>query len=137
MRLQGNTLSQILHSFRYDNLNSHLILQDIYNLLASIQVEELNSKTPTKQLLKELEKTDFNLKYYKDLNTNRLQRLFFTHFKAVAIFKERFNIILIDCIQKTNRFRMLLLNIYALTRNKTTIQVALCFLSREKKGDYK
>jgi hypothetical protein len=42
-----------------------------------------------------------------------------------------------DCTYKTNRFRMPLLNICAVTGNKKTIQIALCFLSGEKEPSYK
>jgi hypothetical protein len=41
-----------------------------------------------------------------------------------------------DCTYKTNRFRMPLLNICAVTGNKKTIQIALCFLSGEKEASY-
>ena len=37
---------------------------------------------------------------------------------------------------KTNQFRMLLLNICAVTGNKKTVQIRLCFLSREKEHNY-
>jgi hypothetical protein len=37
------TLTQILYFLLKDNLNSVFILQDIYNLLASLQIEELDS----------------------------------------------------------------------------------------------
>jgi hypothetical protein len=42
-----------------------------------------------------------------------------------------------DSTYKTNRFRMPLLNICALTGNKKVVQISLCFLSSEKKPDYK
>jgi hypothetical protein len=51
MRSQGITPSQILNSLRCDNPDSHLIPRDIYNLLASLRVEELDGKTPTEWLL--------------------------------------------------------------------------------------
>lgn len=52
MRSQGSTPNQILHSLLCSNPNSHLIPRDIYNLLVSLRVEELDGKTPTEWLLK-------------------------------------------------------------------------------------
>jgi transposase-like protein len=45
-------------------------------------------------------------------------------------------VLLLDCTYKTNRFCMPLLNICAVTGNRKTVQVALCFLSGEKEADY-
>jgi hypothetical protein len=44
--------------------------------------------------------------------------------------------VLIDCTYKTNKFRMPLLNICAVTPNKKMLQISLCFLSSEKEVDY-
>ena len=80
---------------------------------------------------------NFNPKSYKNSETQQLERLFFAHPEAVKIYKEHPDIILMDCTYKTNRFQMPLLNICAVTGNKKTIQVGLCFLSREKEANYK
>jgi hypothetical protein len=68
--------------------------------------------------------------------TNRLERLFFAHPDSIQIYKDHPEVVLLDCTYKTNRFRMPLLNICAVTGNRKTVQVALCFLSGEKEADY-
>ncbi len=73
---------------------------------------------------------------YTNLKTNRLERLFFAHPNVIEIYKKHPKVVLLDCTYKTNRFRMPLLNICAVTGNRKTIQVALCFLSSEKELDY-
>jgi hypothetical protein len=45
MNALGHSPTQILDAIRKSNLESNLILQDIYNLLASMCVEELDGKT--------------------------------------------------------------------------------------------
>jgi hypothetical protein len=114
-----------------------LILKDIYNLLASLRNEELDGKTPVEWLLAKLKEQNYSLKEYVNLKTNCLKSLFFAHLNAVAIYKQYLNIILIDCTYRTNWFRMPLLNIRAVTGNKKTIQIALCFLSSKKIESYK
>ena len=51
MNLENYSPSQILTSLRNANPNSQLILHDIYNLLASLSLEELARKTPIEWLL--------------------------------------------------------------------------------------
>jgi hypothetical protein len=79
---------------------------------------------------------DFSSQEYTNKKTQRLERLFFAHPEATKLLKEHPDILLLDCTYKTNRFCMPLLNICAVTGNRKTVQVALCFLSREKKEDY-
>src|SRR6202011_6032049 len=99
--------------------------------------EELDGKTPVEWLLAKLKEQNYSPKEYVNPKTNRLKRLFFAHLDAVVIYKQHPNIVLMDCTYKTNRFRMPLLNICAVTGNKKTIQIALCFLSGKKVESYK
>jgi len=46
------------------------------------------------------------------------------------------DVLLMDCTYKTNRFRLPLLNICAITGQGQIIQVGLCFLCAEKEEDY-
>jgi hypothetical protein len=43
---------------------------------------------------------------------------------------------MLDCIYKTNKFNMPLLNICTMTGSNKVVQVGLCFLASEKEGDY-
>jgi hypothetical protein len=78
----------------------------------------------------------FSPRTYCNPITNRLERLFFAHPDAIALYKQHPDILLLDCTYKTNRFRIPLLNLCGVTGNKKTIQAALCFLSGEKEEDY-
>jgi len=78
----------------------------------------------------------FKPQTYTNPKTKRLKRLFFAHPNSVEIYKKHLKVVLLDCTYKTNRFRMPLLNIYVVTSNCKTVQVALCFLSGKKDLDY-
>jgi hypothetical protein len=78
----------------------------------------------------------FEPQTYVNPKTKRLKRLFFAHPDSIEIYKKHPEVVLLDCTYKTNRFRMPLLNICAVTSNRKTVQVALCFLSGEKDEDY-
>jgi hypothetical protein len=69
--------------------------------------------------------------------SNALTRLFFIHPRAVDMWKQHPNVLLLDCTYKTNRFNMPLLNICAISGNNRVTQVGLVLLSGEKKGDYR
>jgi hypothetical protein len=77
----------------------------------------------------------FSLQTYCNLVTNRLEQLFFAYLDAIALYKQHLDVLLLNCIYKTNRFCIPLLNFCSVTRNKKTIQTVLCFLSREKEED--
>ena len=79
---------------------------------------------------------NFNPQEYINKTTQRLEWLFFAHPDAIQLFKKHPHVLLLDYTYKTNQFRMPLLNICMVTSNQKTIQVGLCFLSREKKEDY-
>jgi hypothetical protein len=64
---------------------------------------------------------NFTLYTYTNPKTGRLERLFFAHLDAVKIYKQHPHVVLLDCIYKTNRFRMLLFNICAVTGNRKTV----------------
>ena len=51
MSTLGHSPTQILDAIRKGNPNSNLIPRDIYNILASIRIEELNSQIPIEWLL--------------------------------------------------------------------------------------
>jgi hypothetical protein len=51
MSALGHSPTQILDAIRKSNLESNLIPRDIYNLLASMWMEELDGKTPIEWLL--------------------------------------------------------------------------------------
>ena len=70
------------------------------------------------------------------MTTSALTRLLLLHPTAIIMFKKHPDILLLDYIYKTNRYNMLLLNIYIITGNNMVIQVGFMFLSGEKKEDY-
>jgi hypothetical protein len=72
-------------------------------------------------LINTLKEKDFfvRINTIKD-NENRVTRLFFAYPKLIELLKQNPNILLLDCIYKTNRFNMPLLNICGVTGNNIT-----------------
>ena len=69
-------------------------------------------------------------------NQHHVTHLFFANEDALAIFKSNYDVIIMDCTYRTNRFNMPLLGIVGVTGMNTTIHVAQAFLHGETKRDY-
>jgi hypothetical protein len=66
-----------------------------------------------------------------------LTHLFLAHDEAIAIYRDNYDVILMDCTYRTNRFNMPLLNIVGVTGMNTTIHIAQVFLIGEEEPDYR
>lgn len=64
---------------------------------------------------------------------NQITKLFLSSTGALKTFKQKPDIILLDCTYKTNRYNMPPLNIISITGSNTTIHLAHCYLNREDK----
>ncbi|KAI0998776.1 hypothetical protein K3495_g9420 [Podosphaera aphanis] len=109
--------------------------RDEYNFGQKIRSQELGGKTPINWLADELEERNFFHRIDTDEN-NRVTRLFSTHPDCVKLMKEHPDIILLDCTYQTNRFSMPMVNICGSSGGNKTPQLAIGFLSGEKKDDY-
>lgn len=113
-----------------------LVQKDVSNILQKVRIQKLGGRTPIQWLLEELESKGFSPAYTTNPDTNALLQLFFIHPRAVELWKQHPDVLLLDCTYKTNRFNMPLLNICAISGNNRVVQVGLAFLSGEKQGDY-
>jgi len=52
------------------------------------------------------------------------------------VFKENYDIILLDCTYKTNRFGMPLLNVVGVSNTNATVHIAQAFIKTEQQPDY-
>ena len=106
----------------------------------------MQGRTPVQALLHELkeyrldsaESKEIQRYYYKATkdNQDRLHTLFFAHPKSIEILKGNYDIILLDCTYKTNKFRMPLLHITGVTCLNTSFEIAYCFLPNERQPAY-
>ena len=74
----------------------------------------------------------------KDEETQRIRRLFFADLSIVEeLFTVNYEILIMDCIYKTNRYKMLLLAIVEHTSLDTTFYVAFAFLFDKTEEDFR
>jgi hypothetical protein len=82
--------------------------RDIYNLKAKLRHEILRSLTSIQTLLRELKKDDWIYKFQKD-DENHLTHLFFIKSCSRNLLKVNYKVLVMNCIYKTNRYKMSLL----------------------------
>ena len=136
MTKAGARPREILSSLRQNDPSISTISRDIYNLRKKIRLENLQGRTPTQALVKELEEGQFEYDYQCDAS-GHVTHLFFSHHKSIELARTYSSVLLMDCTYKTNKFGMPLLNVISMTSFNTTFFACFIFLKDEKEEDYK
>ena len=127
---------QTLSILRLDH-NEEIFLfkaRDVYNVRQKIREENLEKLLPVQALLNELTMGDEWFTVFHP-STGRLQRLFFAKKSSGKILRINWEMLLIDCTYKTNRYRMPLCIISGLTCLNISFYLGFAFLSSETSAD--
>jgi hypothetical protein len=120
-------------------INSMFRSRDIYNLKTEMRREELDSLTLIQALIRQLNERQDDWKYqlWKNENDrNQITHLFFAKRSSRFFLKSNYEMLVMNCIYKINRFRMSLLIISDQTALHTNFYVAFCFMMTEITTDY-
>ncbi len=129
---------RILFTLRINNSNAKKFIfkpRDIYNIKAQLRREDLESLTFIQVFMRELNRNDWMFFFQKN-NHNQISHLFFFKKFSQEILKSNFEILVLDCIYKTNKYKMSLLIISEQTALHRNFYVAFCFMTRKKFDDY-
>ncbi len=111
--------------------------QNIWNVNAILKTTTMSSLTLTQALMKYL--IEF-FKWYVDSKkkelSDELQFLFFTSKCMQELLCEYYEVLVMNCTYKTNKYKMSLLIITGVTALNITFYVAFCFMKGENYGDY-
>jgi hypothetical protein len=116
-------------------INSMFKARDIYNVKAQMRREALGPLTPVQALIRELDQDDWVYQFQKDMD-NQITHLFFIRGTSQIMLKTNFEVLIMDCIYKINRYKMPLLIISGQTALHTNYYVGFCFMARETSADY-
>ncbi len=122
--------SQILNVLKNDFGNTLSTRKEIHNYLAFARKEFLNGLSPIQKLLELLENGSF-IYSYETSDTGTIKSLFFSHKKSVKLCRKFFNVFIMDCTYKTNRFGMPLLNIVGVTSTYHSFNAGFIFMPEE------
>lgn len=136
-----------------DDEHPMILARDIYNAKAVIKRRKLGPLTPLQALFRNLEH-DENWFYKHEVDENnqvrvfpaslsltngancQLKYLFFSKTSSHLMMKDNWEVLLMNCTYKTNKFKMPLCIITGITSLNTTFYVAFCFMSEEHADDY-
>ncbi len=110
-------------------------VKDIYNARQKIRTETLAGRTPISALAEQLDANEFSWQVKTD-NQGHITHLYFAERNNLALYKRYPEVLLLDCIYKTNRFKMPLLNMVEMTGLNTTFYVAFAFVRTEQEEDF-
>src|SRR5271156_1957242 len=128
----------ILLALQQVNPNTHITMQDIRNEKKRITKEFLGGRTKTKALVDLLieEDGDWSVSWDKNSETERLNRLFFAHYRGIALAHNYPEVLLIDATYRTNIYNMPLLHFAGVTPTSKTFSIGFAFMSSESEAMY-
>jgi hypothetical protein len=97
--------------------------------------DELESMTSVQTLMHELDTDDWTYSFRKN-RFNQVSHLFFSRKSSQIILKTNYEVLIMNCIYKTNMYKMLLMIIFDQIALHKTFYVAFCFMIKEKQNDY-
>ena len=109
--------------------------RDIYNHKAQMRRDILGPLTPVQALIQGLDRGHWTYHMQKD-ELNRITHLFFVREGSQTLLKTNYEVLVMDCTYKTNRYRMPLLIVSGQTSLHTNFYVAFCFMASETTADY-
>ena len=110
--------------------------RDLYNFRASIKKKALGPFTPVQALMRMLRNNDeWYLRHKRDA-ADQITHLFFSKTSSQTMLKSNYEVLLMDCTYKTNKYRLPLLIVCGVTALNTTFYIAFCFLISEHTDDY-
>ena len=105
-----NRISIQIHSEIYrENFDNIFIFQNIYNVKIKLKYKRLNKYTFTQILFKILNRDNWFVRTFLNENIKRMRRLFFVNKHMKFFFLKNFEIIMIDCTYKINKYKMFLM----------------------------
>lgn len=106
-------------------------VKDVYNVRMQVRTKSLAGRTLIQALVATLEAEDFFWKVETDSIGHITYLLFVTH-QSRLMYKSYPEVLLLDCIYKTNKFIMPLLNIVGFAALNTTFHLRFAFIRGEQ-----
>ncbi len=111
--------------------------KDVYNKRATHRRKQLGLFTPVQGFIVKLHKKDDWYTYCVEDDEDRIEQLFFAKVSSQKILKYNYEVLLIDAIYKTNKYKMPLIIISGVMPLNTGYYIAFAFVSKETYEVYK
>ncbi len=117
------------------DLNLMIRSRDIYNMKAQLRRDELDFMTSIQVLMHQLTDDDWFYAFQKD-RRNQINHFFFSKKSSQFILKANYEVLVMNCIYKTNKYKMSLFIISDQIALHKNFYVVFCFMTKEKQNDY-
>jgi hypothetical protein len=136
LRIQDSSASQNSND-NSENLTiiSLLKARDIYNVKTQMRRETLESLTSMQALIRFLNENDWFYQFQKN-DENEITHLFFVRESSRIILKTNYEILIMNCIFKINRYKISLLVISDQISLRKNFYVRFCFMTKKTISDY-
>ncbi len=116
-------------------INSMIKSRDIYNLKTKLRRESLESLSFIQALIRELNQENWTYAMQKN-HENYITHLFFVKMISEILLKINYEILIMNCTYKTNRYKFSLLIISEQTTMNINFYVTFCFMQKKITTDY-
>ncbi len=130
------TFAQILISMRLEDENCILKSRDIYNVKQSIRRNTFESLTSIQFLLQNLKRDNWYYKCRTTFFSHEITHLFFVEKHIFELLKNNWEVLLMNCIYKINKYKLSLLVIVDHIFLSITFYVDFAFLTKETEKNY-
>ncbi len=118
-----------------EKFNSMFKSRDIYNLKAELRRESLKSFTFIQALIRELKQEDWTYAMQKDDEIHIIHFFFVKNISKILL-KINYEVLVMNCTYKTNRYKMSFLIINEQTALHINYYVAFCFMQKKIIANY-
>jgi hypothetical protein len=108
LRISTRVVSSDLENFEKSIITSLFKSRDIYNLKVKLRRESLKFLTSIQTLIRKLKQKDWTYAMQKDVET-RIVHFFFVKSISKILLKTNYEVLIMNCTYKTNRYKMSLL----------------------------
>jgi hypothetical protein len=116
-------------------INFLIKTRDVYNIKTQMRRDELESMTSMQTLMHQLNKNDWTFAFQKD-RLNQVTHLFFAKKSSQSILKINYEVLIMNCTYKINRYKMSLMIIFDQIVLHKIFYVVFCFMTKKKQNDY-
>ncbi len=107
----------------------------MYNIKTQMRRNELDSMTSMQTLMHQLNENDWTFAFQKD-RLNQVTHFLFAKKSSQSILKINYEVLIMNCTYKINRYKMSLMIIFDQIVLHKTFYVVFCFMTKEKQNDY-
>jgi hypothetical protein len=133
--IEKNAFADAIASSDTDLINSMFSTRDIYNFKTQLRRDALDSLTSVQILIREFDERDWMFQLQKNVE-DQITHLFFSKDSCQSILKNNYEVLIMNCIYKTSKYKMSLMIINDQIAMHINFYVDFCFMNKKTMTNY-